>query len=104
MLPNTPEQRKHQRREINFPILLSSLNEEGDSHNDLCLGKIIDVGLGGVCIQTHYSYDIATGGKVLLLASTGDAGGETGSDLPVRIRGEVVWKRSENHYFGIRYL
>lgn len=104
MANDIQEQRKYQRRDINFAVLLSSINEQGDSSNDLCLGNIIDVGLGGVCIQTHCSYDIATGGKVLLLASTGETEGENGSDLPVQIRGEVVWKRSEDHSLGIRYL
>lgn len=104
MASEITEQRKYQRRDIMFSVLLSSINEQGTSSNDLCLGNIIDVGLGGVCIQTHISNDIATGGKVLLLVSTGEAEGETGSDLPVQIRGEVVWKRSEDRSLGIRYL
>ena len=104
MLNEIPEQRKYKRRDITFSVLLSSINEQGDSSNDLCLGNIIDVGLGGVCIQTHCSYDIATGGKVLLLASTGEIKGEDGSDIPVQIRGEVIWKRCEDHSLGIRYL
>lgn len=104
MANEIPEQRKYQRRNIMFSVLLSSINEQGDSSNDLCLGNIIDVGLGGVCIQTHSSYNIATGGKVLLLASTGEIDEGNGADLPVQIRGEVVWKRSEDHSLGIRYL
>ena len=99
-----PEQRKYQRRSINFSVLVSSINKQGDSSNDLCLGTIIDVGLGGVCIQTHCSYDISTGDKILMIASTGEIEGDDGSDLPVQIRGEVVWKRCEDHSFGIRYL
>jgi PilZ domain len=104
MVNKIPEKRKYQRRNITFSVLLSSINKQGDRDNDLCLGNIIDVGLGGVCIQTHCSYDIATGGKVLLLASTGEIEEGNGSDLPVEIRGEVVWKRSEDHSLGIRYL
>ena len=104
MVNMIPEQRKFQRRNITFSVLLSSINEQGKRDNNLCLGNIIDVGLGGVCIQTHFFYDIATGSKVLLLVSTGEIKGENGSDLPVEIRGEVVWKRSEDHSLGIRYL
>jgi len=100
----TTEQRNYQRRDINFSVLVSSINESGESSNNLCLGHITDVGLGGVCIQTHSFYDIAMGTKILMLASTGEIEGETGSDLPVQIRGEIVWKRDDKHSLGIRYL
>ena len=103
MVDNIPEQRQYQRRDMSFSVLLSSINEEGSSR-DFCLGRIIDVGLGGVRVQTRGPYAIATGGKVLLLASTAEFEGDAGADLPVQIRGVVVWKKSEEHYLGIRYL
>ncbi len=100
-----PEQRRYQRRNINFSVLLSTIDEPEANSTNLCMGNIIDVGLGGVCIQTHFSYDIARGGKVLILASTGEFEGVNGSDAPVQIRGEVVWKKGKAHHLlGIRYL
>ncbi len=104
MNKHTSEQRNYQRRDIRFSVLVSSINEHGENSNDLCMGYIVDVGLGGVCIQTHSTYKLATGGKVLMLASTGEIETETGSDLPVQIRGEIVWKRNDDHSLGIRYL
>jgi len=101
---NATEQRNYQRRDIKFSVLVSAIDKHGESSNDLCLGNIIDVGLGGVCIQTHYSYDISTGSRVMMLASTGETQGENGPDLPVQIRGEIVWKRNDDHSLGIRYL
>ena len=104
MEKQTAEQRNYQRRDIKFSVLVSPINEHGESSNDLCIGHIVDVGLGGVCIQTHSFYDIAMGCKILMLASTGETEGKTGSDLPVQIRGEIVWKRNDDHSLGIRYL
>ncbi len=105
MTNKTQEQRRYQRRNINFSVLLSTIDEPESESTDLCMGNIIDVGLGGVCIQTHCSYNITRGGKVLMLASTGELEGVNGSDIPVRIRGEVVWKKGKGHHlFGIRYL
>jgi len=99
------EQRQYQRRSIQFSVLLSTIDGHESSNAELCLGDIIDVGLGGVCIQTHCFYDIARGGKVLMLASTGEIEGVSGSDVPVQIRGEVVWKKGKGqNLLGIRYL
>ncbi len=88
-------QRKYQRRDITFLVLLSVVNDQENGSDDFYLGKISNVSLGGVCvlIQT-LPEDIAPGTKVVLFVSTGDSEEENKSDLPVQIRGEVVWKSS----------
>ena len=104
MLQTIAEQRKYQRRNIQFSVLLSPVSTWGGNSKNFCIGNIIDVGLGGVCIQTHSSHAITTGGKVLMLASTGETERNSGSDVPVEIKGVVVWKKGEENLLGIRYL
>ncbi len=66
--------------------------------------KISDVSMGGVCVQGNSDFDFTAGNRLLLFVMGQKSGNALSAELPVEIKGEVMWRDSGKRRFGLRFF
>ncbi len=97
------EQRLHVRRTMHLPVACCRLEQSANT-TGIYLGKIIDVSMGGVCVQGNSYFDFIIGNRLLLFVMDQKGGNAPSTELPVEIKGEVMWWDSNQRRFGLRFL
>ena len=98
-----PEQRLHIRRTMHLPVAFCYLRQGADT-TGFYLGKISDVSMGGVCVQGNSEFDFIAGNRLLLFVMGQKSGNAPGTELPVEIKGEVIWRDLDRRSFGLRFF
>jgi hypothetical protein len=98
-----PERRIHVRRSMHLPVACCRL-EQGADTPGIYLGKISDVSMGGVCVQGNSDFDFTADNRLLLFVMGQKSGNALSAELPVEIKGEVMWRDSGKRRFGLRFF
>jgi len=98
MLKKKSDRRQFERRSINRVVSFQCPG--GSTCVDWHLGRIQDVGSGGLRIKVQRSVTLNRGQSlvILCLQEIEDAGQE-----PVRILGRVAWQNADTQCFGLQF-
>ncbi len=96
------EKRQHTRRPLKVSVAFFVSNKTLDTEH-YSLGWTVDVSMHGTCIQTTPHY-IPSINNLLMLQPIPEIKNEfLDSDIPVQIKGQVVWVNSKNQNFGVKF-
>ena len=98
-----PDQRIHIRRTMHLPVAFCR-REQGADTTGIYLGKISDVSMGGVCVQGNSDFDFTAGNRLLLFVMGQKSENALSTELPVEIKGEVMWRDLDRRRFGLRFF